>query len=175
MCGTDSRKLPDLSVTRLRIHGKLVRRIHCETLHGGIGLTMAAVRERYRVPRLRSLVKLVRKKCWGCKRFQQDVYTPPVTGQLPDDRTTPSTAFEVIGVDFAGPMKFRKSNKAERKAYLCIFACSLSRAIHLELLRNLETSTFIMCLKRYIARRGRPRVVYSDNGGAFTKTSKWLE
>ena len=67
------------------------------------------------------------------------------------------------------------SNKSEGKANLCIFACSLSRAIHLELLRNLETSTFIMCLERYIARPGRPRVVYSDNGGAFTKTSKWLE
>ena len=112
---------------------KLVQRIHCETLHGGIGLAMAAVRERYRVPRLHSLVKLIRKKCWGCKRFQQNVYTPPVTGQLPHDRTTPGTAFEVISIDFAGPMKFRKSNKAEGKAYLCIFACSLSRAIHLEL------------------------------------------
>jgi hypothetical protein len=32
-----------------------------------------------------------------------------------------------------------------------------------------------MCLKRFIARRGRPRVVYSDNGGAFIKTRKWLE
>ena len=112
---------------------KLVQRIHCETLHGGIGFTMAAVRERYWVPRLRSLVKLVRKKCWGCKRFQQRAFTTPVAGQLPDDRTNPGTAFEVIGVDFAGPVKFRKSNKAEAKAYLCIFACSLSRAIHLEL------------------------------------------
>ena len=48
---------------------KLVQRVHCGTLHGGIGLTMAAVRERYCIPRLRSLEKLVRKKCWWCKRF----------------------------------------------------------------------------------------------------------
>ena len=142
---------------------KLVQRIHCETLYGGIGLTMAAVRERYWVSRLHSLVKLVRKKSWGCKRFQQRAFTPPVAGQLPDDRTTPGTAFEVIGVDFAGPIKFRMSNKAEAEAYLCIFACSLSRAIHLELLRNLERSIFIMCL------------VYSDNGGTFIKASKWLQ
>jgi transposase InsO family protein len=99
----------------------------------------------------------------------------PVAGQLPEDRTSPGAAFEVIGVDFAGPMKFRKSSKAEGKSYLVIFACSLSRAVHLELLRNLETSTFIVSLKRFIARRGRPRVVYSDNGGAFVKASKWLE
>ena len=130
---------------------KLVQRIHCKTLHGGIGLTMAAVRQIYCVPRLRSLVKLVRKKCWGCKRFQQNAFTPPVPGQLPDTRTSLGTAFEVIGVDFAGPMKFRKSNKAEGKVYFCIFACSLSRVIHLELLPNLETSTFIRCFKGFIA------------------------
>ena len=139
---------------------KLVQRVHCETLHGGIGLTMAAVRERYWISRLRSLVKLVRKKCWGCKKFQQTPFTPPVAGQLPDDRITPGTAFQVIGVDFAGPIKFRESTKAEEKAYLCIFACSLSRAIHLEPLHN---------------HRGRPSVISSDNGGAFIKASKWLE
>ena len=148
---------------------KLVQRIHCETLHGGVGLTMAALREKYWVPRLRSLVKAVRSKCWGCKRFRLQAITPPIPGQLPKDRTTVGTAFEITGVDFAGPMRYRKSSKAEGKAYLAIFACSLTRAVHLELLRNLETGTFIICLKRFIARRGRPRVVYSDNGGTFVK------
>ena len=32
-----------------------------------------------------------------------------------------------------------------------------------------------MCLKRFIAGRGRSRVVYVDNGGTFAKASKWLE
>ena len=152
---------------------KLVQRIHCETLHGGVGLTMAAVRERYWIPRLRTLVKTTRKECWGCKRFHIKAATPPVPGPLPEDRTNPGAAFEVIGVDFAGPIRYR-SSKAEGKAYLTIFACSLSRAVHLELLRNLETTNFIVCLKKFIARRGRPRVVYSDNGSTFIKASKWL-
>ena len=38
---------------------KLVERVHCETLHGEVGLTMAAIREQYWVPTLRSLVKSV--------------------------------------------------------------------------------------------------------------------
>ena len=38
----------------------------------------------------------------------------------------------------------------------------------------METSHFITCLKRLIARRGRPRVIYSDNGGTFIKAGKWL-
>ena len=46
--------------------------------------------------------------------------------------------------------------------------------MHLELLQNLETETFIPCLKRLIARRGKPRKIYSDNGGTFVKAAKWL-
>ena len=157
---------------------KIIREVlcvHCETHHGGVGLTMAAVRERYWIPRLRSLAKGIHSKCWGCKRFQIKAVTPPVSGLLPEDRTKPGTAFEVIGVDFAGPIRYKMSSKVKGKAYMVIFACSLTRAVHLELLCNLETTIYIGCLKRFIARRGRPRIIYSDNGGTFVKASKWLE
>lgn len=136
---------------------------------------MAAVRERYWVPRLRSLVKRIRSDCWGCKRFRIKAVTSPAPGLLPEDRTKPGTAFEVVGVDFAGPIRYKRSSKSQGKAYLTIFACSLSTAIHLELIRDLETTTFIVCLKKFIAHRGRPRIIYSDNGGTFIKASKWLE
>lgn len=95
-------------------------------------------------------------------------------GPLPEDRTTVATAFEVIGTDFAGPIRYKQRNKREGKAYLAVFTCSLSRAVHLELLPSLLTDKYIQCLKRLIARRGRPRVIYSDNGGTFVKTSKWV-
>lgn len=154
---------------------KLAGRVHCETLHGGVGLTMAAIRERYWVPKLRSLVKSVRNKCHGCKRFSATPARIPIPGQLPEDRTTVGTAFEVIGTDFAGPIKYKLGKKSEGKAYLAIFTCGLSRAVHLELMASLETDHFIPCLKHFIARRGRPRVIYSDNGGTFIKAAKWLQ
>ena len=47
--------------------------------------------------------------------------------------------------------------------------------MHLELLPSLETGKFLPCLKRFIARRGRPKTLYSDNGGTFVKASKWLK
>ena len=40
---------------------------------------------------------------------------------------------------------------------------------------SLKTSAFLPCLKRLIARRGRPRVIYSDNGSTFVKAAKWLK
>ena len=99
--------------------------------------------------------------CLGCKRFRALHLTTPHPGPL-------------LGTDFAGPIKYKQYKKREGKAYLAIFACSLSRAVHLELISTLETTHFITCLKRLIARHGRPHVVHSDNGGTFIKTKKWL-
>ena len=56
---------------------KLVQRIHAENLHGGVLLTMVAVRESYWIQKLRKLVKSVRSTCWGCKRFTAPPLTTP--------------------------------------------------------------------------------------------------
>ena len=84
-------------------------------------------------------------------------------------------ALEVIGIDFAGPIKYRIRAKTEGKAYLALYACSLTRGLFLEVLPNLATSEFLRSLKRLIARRGRPKKIYSDNGKTFVGAEKWLK
>ena len=91
------------------------------------------------------------------------------------DRTEGSLPFQVIGVDYAGPITHKISKTKEGKAYLLLFACSLTRAVHLELLTDQTTEGFVRCLKRFIARRGRPKKIYSDNGRSFVAASKWLK
>ena len=66
---------------------KVVQRAHIVTLHGGVGLTMAKVREKFWVPRLRKLAKGVLKSCWGCKRFRAIPGQSPPPGLLPRERT----------------------------------------------------------------------------------------
>ncbi len=83
---------------------KLVAHMHLEMLHGGVSLTMIKIRQRYWIPRLRRLTKRVTRGCYGCKRFQVQAYADPPTASLPLERTTGSTPFKVIGVDFAGPI-----------------------------------------------------------------------
>ena len=78
-------------------------------------------------------------------------------------------------MDFAGPIKNRISAKTEGKAYLVLFACYLARGVYLALLPSLETDKFLPCLKRFIARRGRPSMIYSDNGRTFQAAAKWLD
>ena len=136
---------------------------------------MAAVREKYWIPKLRSLVKKVRRTCWGCKRFQATPFDPPLQATLPTDRVCGEKAFEVVGVDFAGPIYYKRGSGRQGKAYLVLYSCSLIRAVHLEILPNLETSTSIPCFKPFVARRSRPRKIYSDNGGTFVKAAKWIQ
>ena len=79
----------------------------------------------------------------------------------------------MIGVDFAGLLKFRKKKGEDRKAYLVLYACSLTGGIYLELLSSLETSEFLRTLKRFIARRSRPEKKFSDNSPTFVAAAKW--
>ena len=154
---------------------KFVQHAHKATLHGGVGLTMAKIREEYWIPRLRRLAKKTIRQCYGCKRFQAVALAAPPPGLLPPERREGSSPFEVVGVDFAGPIKYRKSSRAEGKAYLVLYACSLTRALYLEILPNLETTTFMASLKRFIARRGRPSKIFSDNGRTFVGAAKLLK
>ena len=94
---------------------KLVQRVHSETLHGGVGLTMAAVREQFWIPRLRSLVNFVRSRCHSCKRFRTIAMAKPAPGLLPEERTTVGGTFEVVGTDFAGPIRYKRKQKKKEK------------------------------------------------------------
>ena len=158
--------------TKSLLAEKLITDAHLQTLHGGVSLTMAKIREKWWIPRLRSIVKTLIQRCNGCMRFRAVAFPTPPPGKLPRERTTATTKpFKVIGVDYAGPFTITR----QQKAYILLFACSVSRAIHLELLPNQTTEQFVKALKRLIARRGLPSIIYSDNAKTFQAGSKWLK
>eukprot|EP00794_Sanderia_malayensis_P007573 gene7573-biopygen6100 len=87
---------------------KLVMDCHKKTLHGGVGLTMASVREKYWIPRLRQLSKRVVKSCRGCKRFHAVAFSNPPEGNLPKTRTEGFRPFQAVGIDYAGPLQYKR-------------------------------------------------------------------
>ena len=94
------------------------------------------LREIYWIPRLRRLAKKVLKRCFGCRRFQAIPFPNPHPGKLPKGRTEGDLPFQVIGVDYAGPIRYRKQGKKESKAYIIVYACSLTRALYIKKLKR---------------------------------------
>ena len=152
MSGAYSRRLPRVSTGQRKelFCVKLVAHAQETTLHGEVGLTMAKVRERYWVPCLRGLTNRVIRNCNGCKRSQANAYARPRQGNLSRDRTEGSSPFQVIRVHYAGPIKYLARGRKEGKAYIVLFACSLTRRLYLELLPDLTTEEFIGSLKRLV-------------------------
>ena len=92
--------------------GPIVQRAHKLTLHGGVSSTMAKVRESYWIPQLRSLVKIVRRDCYGCRRYRVRPYPGSSQAPLPTSRTTPEEPYAVVGIDYAGPIRYQTPEKA---------------------------------------------------------------
>ncbi|KAK2575357.1 hypothetical protein KPH14_000830 [Odynerus spinipes] len=90
-------------------------------------------------------------------------------GDLPAARVTATRPFYTCGLDYAGPflVKEKTRTRVSLKAYLCIFVCFTTKAVHLELTVDLSTDAFFNCLQRFIARRGKPGNIHSDNGTNF--------
>ena len=104
------------------------------------------------------------QKSYGCKRlFQVTAFNNAPPGELLEDRTVGSRTFEVIRVDYAGPIYYRTNKSRGSKVYMLLFLFSLTRAVHIQALQNQTTNEFIRALNLFITRRGRPPKIYSDN------------
>ena len=154
---------------------KLVEEVHLKTLHGGVGMTTAGIHEKYWIPKLRRLAKQVIKSRHGCKKFQAVAFANPPPGNLLQDRTEGNIPFQVMGVDYRGPILYCSGKSGEGKAYVILHSCSLTRAMHLELLKDMATEQFIQSFKRLVAKKGKPEKVYSDNGETFIAAAKWVK
>lgn len=151
----------------------MIKYSHEKVMHSGMRDTLVQMREKYWIPRARQLVKKCIGACAICNRFRVKA-AQQVTAPLPRDRITESPPFEVTGVDFAGPL-YVKARKAVEKAYVALFTCAVTRAVHLELVSNMSTENFLLALKRFISRRGLCRIIYSDNAQTFKRAEQDLK
>ena len=99
-------------------------------------------------------------------------------GHLPMERLTPDLVFDKVGINYAGPVYnkygfIRKSTIV--KAYVCIFVSLSVKAVHLELVSDLTTNAFIVCLRRFIARQGKPTLIWSDHGTNFVGAAREIK
>ncbi|XP_011883823.1 PREDICTED: uncharacterized protein LOC105570973 [Vollenhovia emeryi] len=99
-------------------------------------------------------------------------------GELPSVRVNITRPFHNSGVDYCGPFYVRdrvRRNSKKYKAYVAIFICMATKAVHIELVEDLTTESFLAALKRFISRRGKIQNMYSDNGRNFVGADRVLQ
>ena len=112
----------------------IVLETHARVLHNGVRDTLAELRQTYWIPHGRQMIKKILKRCTLCKKIEGPSFRPVASPPLPLSRMTEGQAFQVTGVDYAGPLFIRGANKSDPavKVYICLFTCASVRAVHLE-------------------------------------------
>ena len=154
----------------------LFRYYHLLLGHCGPSTLLTHAANLYHVLGGRTLSKAVCRKCITCRK-QAARASSQLLGQLPPVRVEPQYVFLHTGMDFCGPFLVRQGytrKPVEIKVYLAIFICMVTKAVHLEVVSDLKTPAFIASLDRFVARRGLPLHLYSDNGSNYNGAKNQL-
>lgn len=90
---------------------------------------------------------------------------------LPADRLSTEPPFTNVGLDVFGPWtvssRWTRGGLAQRKWWAVLFTCMSVRAVHIEVIKSLDTSSFINALRRFLTIRGPVKHIRSDRGTNF--------
>ena len=142
---------------------------HVRLLHAGPTAVAASLARQFCIVRGRRTIRGKIRNCVTCKRIGARA-KPQLLGQLPRARLNPGDVFKDTGVDYAGPL-YIKSGSIRKpvftKCYVAVFVSLSVKAVHLEPVTELTSAAFIATLRRFVARRGLPTTMWSDNGTNF--------
>ncbi|BET00044.1 Pao retrotransposon peptidase [Nesidiocoris tenuis] len=154
----------------------LIDQHHVDNLHTGPHLLMAILQRRFWILSGRDIVRRRVQRCNTCFRNKPKPLQPKMA-PLPSIRFEQCKAFLNCGVDFAGPFSIsmvRRRGGSSLKAYICLFVCLTTKAIHLELASNLTTECFLAAFRRFLSRRGPCHRICSDQGTNFIGAKNFL-
>ena len=97
----------------------------------------------------------------------------PVT-DLPEFRVKQDEPFSKVGIDFDGPLFVKERGGEMSKCYIAVFSCCVTRGLHLELVPDLNMSTFLNCFRRFTARRGTPSLTITGNAKTLKAADKFI-
>ena len=136
----------------------LVKWYHQSVGHGVRGYTLNKIRSSgYWIVKANSVIGSFIARCVRCRYLRGKVGEQKMA-DLPADRISTEPPFTYVGLDMFVPLTVKNYRK-EMKRFGIIFTCLSSRAVHLEVVKNMVTDSFIQALRRFIARRGNIRLI----------------
>ena len=153
----------------------ILQDIHDRRGHCGYKSLIYESRKKFWIIGARSRAKELTRSCVICRKLRKKPMEQ-LMGQIPDLRVaTGYSAFANTALDMFGPLHIRLNRKTLKECHVIIFACMTTRAIHLELVTDRSSDTFLMAFRRFASMRGHPRVCYSDQGTNFTGAQHYLK
>lgn len=151
----------------------IIRHTHKMIGHLGHEHGIAKVREKFWIPQISVLVRSVLSQCITCKRLNAKPMNQHMA-PLPTSRMMAyEPPFSYTGMDLFGPF-YVKHGRGTAKRWCCLFTCLNTRSVHLELVNSMDTDDFIMCLRRFINRRGDVLELRCDRGSNFVGAEREL-
>ena len=166
-------KFPYLLPSRHPFSHLVVLDLHGTLHHSGVSATLTALRQTYWIPAARQYIRSILRHCVTCNRVIGKPYPAPDPPPLPHLRTQDVHPFTFTGVDFTGALYVRQAEQ-EVKVYLCLFTCATTRAVHLEIVKDLTVETFLLAFRKFAGRRSLPKVMISDNGSTYMSAAEEL-
>lgn len=149
----------------------MIKDVHYRIKHSGVRDTPTTLRESYWILRGREATKRIIKQCIICRKFHGVPFKPQPTPDLPDMRVADAPPFTFTVLDFTWPLYITSSKEGQSneiaQTYICLYTCASTRAIHLELLRDLSVKSFLQSFRRFASRRGLPSTLLSHNAKTF--------
>ena len=167
---------PVLLAKKRRLTHLIVEFYHRKCKHLGIQTTLNTVRTSgFWIPRMRQVVEGILRQCMTCIRFNSLAFKYPRMTNLPKHRVHFLKPFQHTGVDFTGHLWVRNQEDEDIKMYLLIFTCLDVRAIHIEVVPDMSTHSFVMAFLRFVNLYGIPSHIYSDNARSFVAGCQVIE
>jgi hypothetical protein len=145
----------------------IVRDTHNLNNHIGPTHLVTKIREKYWIPRILQLCRRIFNSCVKCKKMVGRPFRQAEIAPLPEERVIRAAPFEHIGVDYLGPVYYQGRSTEKMKCWVMLATCLITRNIHLEVIQNNSTATFLLAVKRLFGRRGVPSSMTLDNAPAF--------
>lgn len=152
---------PQHPVTRLIIKD-YDERLH----HPGPERVFAEIRRTYWVLRGREAVRRHQRYCVECRRWKGQPEVPRMADLPLARQQLFKPAFFSTGMDCFGPYTIKIGRRNEKR-WGILFKCLTTRAVYIDHLASIDSDSFLMALRRFISRRGKPYELLSDQGTNF--------
>ena len=169
-----SEKHPAILPRLSHVTNAIVRHIHAKCAHQGRNITVNSVRSHgFWVIGLSRVVSRIIHYCVTCRK-ERGYMSIQKMADLPPPRIEETPPFTAVGCDCFGPFMVNESRK-QLKKYGVVYTCLYSRAIHIELLDDLSTDSFMNSFRCITAIRGNIRQIFCDRGTNFIGASSALK